>query len=75
MRNAGFIALIVLLLLVVYSAFNQPSTLKTIPITTAIKNANDGDYSKFQVSGNEIQITPKGESKQPLKPMKNLMLT
>jgi cell division protease FtsH len=67
MRNAGFIALIVLLLLVVYSAFNQPSTLKTIPITTAIKNANAGDYYKFQVSGNEIQITPKGQSKATLK--------
>ena len=67
MRNAGFIALIVLLLLVVYSAFNQPSTLKTIPITTAIKNANAGDYNKFQISGNEIQITPKGKSKATLK--------
>ncbi len=67
MRNAGFIALIILLLLVVYSAFNQPSTLKTIPITTAIKNANAGDYSKFQVSSNEITITVKGQSKATLK--------
>lgn len=67
MRNAGFIALIILLLLVVYSALNQPSTLKTIPITTAIKNANAGDYTKFQISSNEITITPKGQSKATLK--------
>jgi len=67
MRNAGFIALIVLLLLVVYSALNQPSTLKTIPITEAIKNANDGDYSNFAISGNEIQITVKGKTKATLK--------
>ncbi|MEI9914411.1 MAG: ATP-dependent metallopeptidase FtsH/Yme1/Tma family protein [Candidatus Saccharibacteria bacterium] len=67
MRNAGFIALIILLLLVVYSAFNQPSTLKTIPITTAIKQANAGEYSNMQVTGNEIQITLKGDSKATFK--------
>jgi cell division protease FtsH len=67
MRNAGFIALIILLFLVIYSAFNQPSTLKTIPITTAIKNANAGDYKTFAVNNNEVQITPKGQSKATLK--------
>src|SRR5580704_14338519 len=67
MRNAGFIALIVLLLLVVYSAFNQPSTLKTIPITTAIQNANKGEYSNLAVNNNEVQITVKGDSKPTLK--------
>ncbi len=67
MRNAGFIALIILLLLVLYSAFHQPSNLKTIPITTAIKNANSGEYSKFAVNGNEVQITVKGQSKPTLK--------
>lgn len=67
MRNAGFIALIILLLLVIYSAFNQPSSLKTIPITTAIKQANEGKYSTMYVSGNEVQITLKGQSKATLK--------
>ncbi len=67
LRNAGFIALIILLLLVVYSAFNQPSNLKTIPITTAIKNANKGEYSNFDVSSNEVKITVKGQSKPTLK--------
>ncbi|MHB1865497.1 MAG: ATP-dependent zinc metalloprotease FtsH [Candidatus Saccharimonadales bacterium] len=67
MRNAGFIALIVLLLLVIYSAFNQPSSLKTIPITQAIQQANAGKYSTMQVSGNEVQITLKGQTKPTLK--------
>ena len=67
LRNAGFIALIILLLLVVYSAFNQPSNLKTIPITTAIKDANNGEYSKFNVSNNEVKITVKGQSNPTLK--------
>lgn len=67
MRNAGFIALVILFILVIYSAFNQPSTLKTIPITTAIHNANNGDYSKFKVSGNEVQIVKKGQTTPSIK--------
>ncbi len=67
MRNAGFIALIILFALILYSAFNQPSNLKTIPITTAIKNANEGKYSKFNVSGNEVKITVIGQNSPSLK--------
>jgi cell division protease FtsH len=67
MRNAGFIALIVLLLLVIFSAYNQPATLKSIPITQAIYNANKSEYSTFNVNGNEVQITVKGQSKPTLK--------
>ena len=67
MRNAGFIALIILFALILYSAFNRPSNLKTIPITTAVKNANEGKYSKFNVSGNEVQITLKGQNSPTLR--------
>jgi len=67
MRNAGFIALIVLLLLVIYSAYNQPTTLKTIPITEAVYNANKGEYSDLNVNGNQVQITLKGDSKPTIK--------
>lgn len=67
MKNAGFTALIVLLFLVVFAAYNQPSTLKEIPSTQAISEANSGKYEKIVVSGNEIQITPKGEKEPTLK--------
>ena len=67
MRNVGFIALIILFGLILYSAFNQPSNLKTIPITTAIKNANEGQYNAFKVSGNEVQITVKGQNHPTLR--------
>src|ERR1700722_9808987 len=67
MKNAGFVALIILVLLILYSAFNQPSTLKTIPITTAVQNANKGEYSSLKVTGNEVDITEKGQSKATLK--------
>jgi cell division protease FtsH len=67
MRNAGFIALIILFVLIIYSALNRPSNLKTIPITTAVKNANNGQYSNLSVNGNEVKITVKGQKSATLR--------
>src|SRR5665213_1841620 len=66
-KNAGFIAIILLFGLVVLSAFNQPSTLKQIPATQAITDTNAGKYSKLVVTNNEVDITVKGQSKATLK--------
>jgi hypothetical protein len=57
MKNAGFVALVVLLGLIVFAALNQPSTLKEVPSTTAVSDSNSGKYSKIQVNGNELDIT------------------
>jgi cell division protease FtsH len=62
-KNAGFIALIVLLLLVVLAAYNKPSTLQTLPLSQVIQNSNKGEYSTIVVNGDELTITPKGQSK------------
>jgi cell division protease FtsH len=67
MKNAGFIAIIVLLGLVIFAATNQPSTLTKIPITTAAQQSNNGEYSSINISGNEIQITKKGDNHATLK--------
>lgn len=67
MKNAGFIALLILLGLIIFAAYNQPSTLKEIDSTTAINNANAGKYSKIEVSNNQLTITPKGENHPTLK--------
>lgn len=68
MKNAGFIALIVLFGLIIVAAYNQPSSLKEIPATTAISDANKGKYAHIQVVGaNELDITKKGESHPTLK--------
>lgn len=67
MKNFGFIAIIVLALLVSYAAYRQPSTLKEIPISSAVTQANEGKFSKIQVSGTELTITKKGEDKPTLK--------
>ncbi len=67
MKNVGFIALLVLFGLIIFAAANQPSTLKSIPSTTAIRDNNDGKYSKITVNGNQLDITPKGQNSATLK--------
>jgi cell division protease FtsH len=65
-KNASFIALIVLFVLIIYATYNQPSTLQQIPITQAISSSNAGKYSKILVSGNELEITVKGQKNATL---------
>ncbi len=66
-KNIGFIALIALLVLIIVSAFNQPSSLKEIPISQAVQDANAGKYSQIVVNGQQLTITPKGQQKATLK--------
>jgi cell division protease FtsH len=67
MKNAGFIAILVLISLIVIAATNQPNPLKEIPITTAIEQSNKGQFSKIEVTNNELRITKKNESKPTLR--------
>ena len=60
-KNASFIALIILFILIIYAAYNQPSTLQQVPITQAIADSNAGKYSKIVANGNELEITLKGQ--------------
>jgi cell division protease FtsH len=62
-KNAGFIALLVLFGLIIFAAFSQPSNLKTIPFSQAVSDANNGKVQQITVNGDELQITPKGQSK------------
>ncbi len=66
-RNIGFIALVVLILLIIVANFNQPGSLKEIPVTTAVKEANDGRYDKIVQKGNQWEITKKGDQQPSLK--------
>ncbi len=67
MKNFGFIALIVLFGMIIFAAYNQPSNLKQISATTAIRDANAGKYSEIVVDHNQLTITPKGEKHATLK--------
>jgi len=70
-KSIGFLALIVLFGLIIYTAYNQPNGLKEVPLTTAIADANGGKYSKIEVSGNELEITKKGDDKATLQSFKD----
>src|SRR5882757_3661361 len=67
MKNAGFIGLILIAVLIVFAATSQPNSLKKIPITTAVQQANSGQYEKISVSGNQLLITKKGDKNPSLK--------
>ncbi|HEY5549648.1 MAG TPA: ATP-dependent zinc metalloprotease FtsH [Candidatus Saccharimonadales bacterium] len=69
-KNAGFIALIILFGLVVWSAFNQPSPLKTIPFSQVVSDANSGKIKKITIEGNELEVTRKGDSQPTQKSFK-----
>jgi exopolysaccharide biosynthesis protein len=66
-RNVGFVAIIILFLLVIFAAYGQPSSLKEIPISQAVSQANNGQYAKVMVSGDELDITKKGDKSATLK--------
>jgi cell division protease FtsH len=67
MKNATFVALIVLIGLIVFAASSQPSQLKTIPLTQAVTDSNKGEYTKILVNGNQLNITPKGSDHATLR--------
>ena len=60
-KSVGFIALIVLFGLITYAAFNQPSTLKEVPFSETISEANSGQLKRIEINGAELTITPQGE--------------
>ncbi|MFO0781780.1 MAG: ATP-dependent zinc metalloprotease FtsH [Candidatus Saccharimonadales bacterium] len=67
-KNVAFAAMLILFGLIVIAAVNQPNkTLKTIPLTQAVRDANAGKYEGMKVSGSEIKITEDGQSKPTLK--------
>lgn len=62
-KNAGFVAIIVLLLLIVIAAYAKPNTLKEVAISDVVKRANSGEIAKLEISGNKVTVTKKGEDK------------
>ena len=61
-KNMGFIALVVLIALVIFTAFSQPSTLKQVPFSQVVNRANDGKIKEISIEGQTLKITKKGEN-------------
>ncbi len=62
-KGVGFFALIVLVGLVVYAAYNQPSQLKEVPVSEVLSQANAGEIKSITITGDKLEITKKGEDK------------
>lgn len=62
-KSFGFVALIILIALIAIAAMNQPSNLKSVPFSQVISEANAGKIKQISVQGDNLQITPQGESK------------
>jgi len=71
-KNAAFIALIVLfgLLFFSYSRQSQPK-LQEEPLTQVIHEANEGKYKEILVKGNSLEVTKKGDDKPSIKSEKD----
>jgi cell division protease FtsH len=67
LKNFAFAALLILFGLVMFASYSQPSSVKDVPLSEVIRQANAGDYKKILVSGSNIEITKKGEDKPSLK--------
>jgi cell division protease FtsH len=66
-KSFGIVALLIFFGLIIFAAYGQSGNLKTIPLTEAIKNTNDGKYSTLVLDGNELTITEKGKKDPTLK--------
>lgn len=62
-KNAGFIALVILIGLIVYASMSQPTQLKSVAFSDVINRANKGEISKITIKGSSLEVTKKGESK------------
>lgn len=62
-KGAGFVALLVLFGLIIFSATNQPSTLKEVAFSDVVKQANSGETKKIEITGEELKITKKDQDK------------
>lgn len=63
MRNAGFIALLILFGLIIFASTNQPEKLKDVPFSDVVSRANDGQLKQIEIAGDSLTITKKDEDK------------
>jgi len=72
LKNAGFVALILLFGLLFYSYYQQSAPkLDKKPLTQVISEANSGKYDKITVAGNQVKVTKKGEKEPSIESRKD----
>ncbi len=70
-KNIGFAALLILLVLIGFAAYNKPQKLDEVPISKVVQEANDGQYKTIKVKGNTLEITKKDQDRPTAKSYKD----
>lgn len=60
-KNAGFIAMLILIGAVVYAAYNQPAQLDQKPYSQVVSEANEGRYDRLIISGGKVEVVEDGK--------------
>ena len=58
-----FWAIIIFVALIFYATLFPASNLKDVALSDVVRRANDGKIAQLEIQGNDIKVTPKGESK------------
>src|SRR5690348_8804459 len=64
-KNAGFLALVILFALIMFAAYGQKGGPEPISETQAIQEVNKGQYAKLERKGNEVLLYTKKDDKKP----------
>lgn len=62
-RLSLFWAIVLFMGLVVYAAAMSDANMKRVPLTDVVQRANEGKVAKIEIQGNDLKITPSGESR------------
>lgn len=62
-KSAGFIALVILFGLIIFTATNQPSKLNEVAFSDVVRQANSGELKQIQIAGDVLTITKKDQDK------------
>ncbi|MDQ3064737.1 MAG: ATP-dependent zinc metalloprotease FtsH [bacterium] len=70
-KNAGFVAMLILIGAVIFSTFNQPSKLQEVPYSQVVADANADKYEKLIISGSKVEVVEKDKSDPTLTSQKD----
>lgn len=62
-RTTVFWAIIAVVILTIWAIYAPQSNLKDVAFSDVIAAANKGDISKIEIQGNDLTVTPQGQSK------------
>jgi cell division protease FtsH len=74
-KNISFFAILILIGLVIFASVGQSPELEEIPLTEVVQRANEGEFEKILVRGDELEITLAGEEEPSLTSRKDTQVS